>query len=161
MGPHLRGSAQRLSGAAAPAAAITVHSLAHAVAALEAAVEADHDIVLLSAFDAGLSAGPGWWVALVAAARAAAPAARCAAILDCGDDPGAAMAAIRAGAEAIVFTGRADVALRLADIAAAQGCRLVTERPAAALDLADLFFADPETLRRRCSDALASPRAIC
>lgn len=63
------------------------------------------------------------------AARDAVPAARFSAVLDCGDDPGAAMAAIRAGAEAIVFTGRAGVAERLAAIAAAAGARLMTQRP--------------------------------
>ncbi|HVC53130.1 MAG TPA: hypothetical protein VND87_14010 [Stellaceae bacterium] len=148
-----------MSGPAAPA--ISIHSLAQAVAALEISVAGRHAIVLLSARDAGIYAGPGWWAALIEAAREALPAARCAAILDCGDDAGAAMAAIRAGVEAIVFTGRADVAERLEDIATAQGCRLLTERPDALLDLGDLFFADAETLRRRCADALASPKAIC
>jgi hypothetical protein len=52
-------------------------------------------------------------------------------VLDCGDDPGAAMAAIRAGAEAIVFTGRADVVERLAKIAESADCRVLTERPSA------------------------------
>jgi hypothetical protein len=39
------------------------------------------------------------------------------------------MAAIRAGVEGIVFTGRADVAERLASIAAAKGARILTKRP--------------------------------
>ncbi len=66
---------------------------------------------------------------MIEAARDAVPAARFSSVLDCGDDPGAAMAAIRAGAEAIVFTGRADVAERLTAIAAATGTRLLIERP--------------------------------
>ena len=57
------------------------------------------------------------------------PAARFSAVLDCGDDAGAAMAAIRAGTEAIVFTGRADVAERLAAIADSASCQLMTVRP--------------------------------
>jgi hypothetical protein len=57
------------------------------------------------------------------------PTARFSSVLDCGDDPGAAMAAIRAGAEAIVFTGRADVAERLSAIAQAANCRVLTRRP--------------------------------
>src|SRR5829696_710484 len=109
--------------------AIIVHSLAHAVAALNAASEAGRGVVLASAPDAGISAGPGWWGALVAAAREAVPAARFTALLDCGDDAGAAQAAIRAGIEAIVFTGRPDAAERLADIAAQAGLRLMTTRP--------------------------------
>lgn len=59
----------------------------------------------------------------------------------------------------MIFTGRADVAARLAAIATAGGARLLTERPEAALDLGRWFFADGETLRRRCADALAAPRS--
>jgi acyl-CoA reductase-like NAD-dependent aldehyde dehydrogenase len=108
---------------------IVVRSLAEAVAALEAAN--CREIVLVSAPGAGLYAGPGWWAALTEAAREAVPAARFSAILDCGDDAGAAMAAIRAGVEAVIFTGRADVGRRLARIAVAQGARLLTIRPCA------------------------------
>ena len=133
---------------------IVVHSLAQAVAVLAAAAAAGRPVALLSAPDAGLYAGPGWWREVIAAARAAVPAAECAAILDCGDDAGAAQAAIRAGIEAIVFTGRADVAARLADIAGQQGARLITDRPVAALDLAAEFFASPEALRHSCRAVL-------
>lgn len=133
---------------------IIIHSLAHAVAALSAAQQAGRPVTLASAPDAGIYAGPGWFGALIAEARASMPAAPFTALLDCGDDPGAAQAAIRAGIEGIVFTGRADVAERLADIAAQAGVRLVTARPDPALDLGGEFFAPPEALRRRCADAL-------
>jgi hypothetical protein len=139
-----------------PAAPVfVVHSLAHAVAALEAAAAAGCAIVLLSAAGAGVYAGPGWFKALIDAARADGPAAQAQFILDCGDDAGAAQGAIRAGIPAIVFTGRADVAARLAAIAAARGGRLLTARPAAALDLGRWFFADVETLRRHGAAFLA------
>ena len=82
-------------------------------------------------------------------------------MLDCGDDAGAAQGAIRAGIEAVIFTGRADVAERLGAIAAATGVRLLTERPPAPLDLARWFFADAETLRRQCAAHLASLPPIC
>jgi hypothetical protein len=135
---------------------IIVHTLAHAVAAMIAAAEAGRAVVLLSASDAGLSAGPAWFREVIAAARAAVPQAQATAVLDCGDDAGAAQAAIRAAVEAIAFTGPAEVAGRLADIARQRGARLLTERPVAALDLADEFFASPEILRRRCAEILAS-----
>jgi hypothetical protein len=135
---------------------IIVHSLAHAVAALNAAAEAGRPIILASAPYAGIYDGPGWFRELVGAAREAVPAARFSAILDCGDDAGSAMAAVRAGIDAIVFAGRADVAARLGDIAAQAGARLLTARPVAALDLADEFFTSPEILRRRCGEILAS-----
>ncbi|HWB51233.1 MAG TPA: hypothetical protein VG651_19125 [Stellaceae bacterium] len=112
-------------------------------------------MVLLSAPDAGIYAGAGWFTALADAARAAVPDARVSAILDCGDDAGAAQAALRAGVAAIVFTGRPDVAERLAGIAASRGARLLTRRPVADLDLAAEFFADAATLRDRCVAALA------
>jgi hypothetical protein len=146
------GSAKQSRATGAPV--IIVHSLAHAVAALSAAAQAGRHITLASAPDAGISAGPGWFGTLVAAAREAVPAAQSTALIDCGDDAGAAMAAIRAGIEAIVFTGRADVAERLADIASQTGSRLVTARPAPALDLEAEFFAAPEALRRSCVTAL-------
>src|SRR5260370_2290929 len=115
----------------ASAPVIIIHSLAHAVAALSAAAEAGRPVTLASAPDAGIYAGPGWFGALVAAARAAIPAAQCAALLDCGDDAGAAQAAIRAGIEGVVFTGRAHVAERPPDIASQPGARLPTAPPAA------------------------------
>ena len=135
---------------------IVVHSLAHAVAALEAAAADDRDIVLLSAADAGIYAGAGWWKALLEAAGAAVPAARFSAILDCGDQAGAVQAALRAGIPAVIFTGRTDVAERLAAIAGRQRAQLLITRPNAALDLAPLFFADGDVLRRRCADLLGA-----
>ena len=146
---------------AAPTIAIVVHSLCHAMAALEAADVAGCTVTLLSAPGAGIYAGAGWWQATVEAAHAAVPAARFSAILDCGDDAGAAQAGFRAGAKAVIFTGRKDVAARLAGVAEAHGARVLTARPLPALDLAVSFFADRETLRRRCADLLAQPRAIC
>ena len=87
---------------------------------------------------------------MIDAARAAAPTAGFSAILDCGDDAGAAQAALRAGIATVVFTGRTDVAERLAAIAAATGARVLSTRPAADLDLLAAFFSDAATLRRRC-----------
>src|SRR5437764_12656538 len=96
---------------------IIVHSLVHAVAALGAAADAGRPVMLASANDAGIYAGAGWFGALIAAAREAVPAAQSTALLDCGGDAGAAQAAIRAGIEGVVFTGRADVAARRTDLA--------------------------------------------
>lgn len=133
---------------------IVVHSLAQAVAALRAAAGAGRRVVVASAPEAGIYAGPGWFRGVVEAAREAVPGAQFCAFLDCGDEPGAALAAIRDGVESVVFIGRADVACRLADIAAQHGVRFITERPAAALDLGDDFFATPAAIERRCADYL-------
>ena len=158
-GPHSQGGQNARAPEAAPV--IIIHSLAHAVAALSAAAEASRPAVLASPPDAGIYAGPGWFSEIMRAAREAVPGAQFRPLLDCGDDAGAAMAAIRAGLEAIVFTGHADVAARLADIALQAGARLLTERPAAALDLGASFFADNDMLRRRCAEILASTAAFC
>ena len=141
------------------APAIVVHSLAHAIAVLEAAAEAGRPVLLLSAVNAGLSVGAGWWREAVAAARDSVRSsplgAQAEALLDCGDDAGAAQAALREGVEAIVFGGRKDVFERLVDIAGQRGARVLPARPQAALDLADDFFAPPDALRRRVLAVLA------
>jgi acyl-CoA reductase-like NAD-dependent aldehyde dehydrogenase len=136
------------SGRATPV--IVVHTFAHAVGALRAAAHTGRPIVLSSAPEAGASAGPGWFRELIAAAREAVPDASFSAILDCGEEPGPALAAIRAGVERVLFTGRADVALRLADIARQHGVRLETAPPSVALDLADAFFATDEQVEQQC-----------
>jgi len=133
---------------------IIVHSLAHALGALEAAARAGCPIVLLSAPEAGVYAGPGWFRALVEAAREMVPAARFRAMLDCGEEAGAALAAIRAQVEGAIFTGRPDVARRLAEIADQHGVRFATERPAAALDLGANFFASETAAEQLCADFL-------
>jgi hypothetical protein len=138
-----------------PDPVIIVHSLGHAVAALKAAAAAGRRLTLSSAPDAGGYAGPGWFRELINAAREAVPEARFSALLDCGDEAGAALAALRSQVEGVVFTGRADVAQRLADIARQRGTRFETARPAAALDLGADFFAVEASLVARCAAVLA------
>jgi hypothetical protein len=65
------------------------------------------------------------------------------------------LAAIRSEVNGVVFTGQADVASRLADIALQHGVQFATERPPAALDLGDDFFASPEIVEQRCADLLS------
>jgi acyl-CoA reductase-like NAD-dependent aldehyde dehydrogenase len=135
-------------------ATIIVHTLAQAIAALSAAERAGRPVLLVSASDAGGYVGPGWFKALTAAAREAVPDARCSSLLDCGDNVGAALAAIRAEVEGVIFTGRPDVARRLADIARQHRAHFETKRPVDALDLGEDFFATQEDLERRCAEFL-------
>jgi len=117
-------------------------------------------VLLVSAPGAGSYVGPGWFGAAIDAAREVVPNAQFSALLDCGDDIGAALAAIRSEIEGVVFTGRSDVARRLADIACQHGVRLRTEQPPVALDLGGDFLATPETLERRCARVLRNPPAL-
>jgi acyl-CoA reductase-like NAD-dependent aldehyde dehydrogenase len=133
---------------------IIIHSLAQAVAALTAAARAGRTVVLSSAPETGSYAGPGWFGALIAAARESVPEARFSALLDCGDNVGAALAAIRSEIEGVVFIGRADVAGRLGDIARQHGVRFETDRWATALDLGEDFFVSGDSVERRCAEFL-------
>jgi hypothetical protein len=134
---------------------IVVHSLGQVMAAVTVAARADQSITLASAPDAGGYVGPGWFEALIAAAREAVPEVCFSALLDCGDNVGAALAAIRAEFEGVIFTGRTDVARRLADIAAQHGVCFETNRPQEVLDLGPDFFASEENLQRRCAEFLS------
>jgi hypothetical protein len=137
--------------------AITVHSLGQAVAALKAAAAGGRRVALLSAPSAGGYVGAGWFRALVNAARSAVPQACFSAYLDCGDEAGTALAALRAEIDGVVFTGRPAVAERLADIARGQGARVATARPTDGLDLGLDFFGAEAVLVARCTEFLASP----
>ena len=107
--------------------AIIIHGLDDARAALRAARELRVPVTVISAPGGGSHAGPGWFNEVVAQARNAFPDVSVTAILDCDDAPGHVLGALRAGVKAVRFTGRADVALKLADIAMAQGAVLITE----------------------------------
>ena len=111
-------------------------------------------MVLASAPDAGSYAGPGWFSSLITEAREAVPEASFSTFLDCGDNGGAALAAIRAEVEGVIFTGRPDVARRLGDIARQHAVRLLTDRPSPAVDLTPDFFANSDLLEQRCGEAL-------
>jgi hypothetical protein len=139
---------------------IVVHSLGQAMAAVTVAARAHQSITLASAPEAGGYVGSGWFKALIAAAREAVPEVCFSALLDCGDNVGAALAAIRAEFEGVIFTGRTDVARRLADIAGQHGVRFETNRPQEVLDLGEDFFASEESLRRRCTEFLGRSLAI-
>lgn len=120
--------------------AVVVHALDQACAALAAAGPAG--VLLLSAPAAGGFAGPGWFLALVAAARQRHAGVACAAALDCADAPGSALAALRAGLRVVVLDGGCPAFAAVAGAAEQAGAVLLPARPAA-LDLGRL------DLRRR------------
>lgn len=109
---------------------VVVHDLDDARRALAAAAASGIDIDLRSAPDAAAYAGVGYLAALGEAAGREL-------IVDCGDDAGLAMAALRTGCRRLVFAGDPETARRLAEMAAQVGAELCHERAphAAVLDL--------------------------
>jgi hypothetical protein len=116
---------------------IIVHSLEQARAAVAAAAELGVGVTLVSAAGAGGYAGPLWFTALVDAARHDHPDAAVTAVLDCADEAGTALAALRAAVKQVRFTGPEPVRSRLAEIAAALGAAIESDPVEDALDLLD------------------------
>lgn len=136
--------------------AIVFHSLAHAEAALVAADELGVALTLITAPSAAGYAGPGWFRSVVEQARAAHPDVEVKAILDCGEFPGLALAALREGVTIIRYSG--DTFDKIADIAGQCGATVIAERPEA-LDLAvierkgwDMVRASREWLEKHRND---------
>jgi hypothetical protein len=131
--------------------AVMVHGLAMAREALAAAVSCGCPVTLLSAEGAAGYAGVAWWMALVKAARIAAPTARSRDILDCGAAPGRALEALRAGQKTLILRADpriwADIAERAEDCGAtllpAPPPCLDLSRPGASRKLAAWLQAPP------------------
>jgi hypothetical protein len=116
-----RGVAAELSEPAPAAPAkVVVHDLDEARAALAAAAERGLPIQLRSAPGAAAYAGVGYL-------RALGEAVDHELIIDCGDDAGLVMAALRTGCRRLVFSGDEEIARKLADMAAQLGGRLDRE----------------------------------
>jgi fructose-bisphosphate aldolase class II len=116
---------------------IIVHSLDHARAALAAAGALAVPVTLVSAAGAGAYAGPLWFKALIEAARQEHPEVEMSAVLDCAEEAGMALAALRAGLKQVRFSGTASQRARIAAIAASLGAALDGDAADAALDLVD------------------------
>ena len=86
-----------------------------------------HGVTLISAHGAAASGGPGWFMAVVETVAGDYPDVDILSILDCGDRPGDALAALRAGWKTIVYTGPA--AAKIADIANQLDATVLRKRP--------------------------------
>lgn len=141
---HRRGDDERrLIAEATTEPVVVVHDIGHARAALAAARNAGRPVVLASPPGAAATLGPMVFRELVAAARDAEPGARSLAVLDCGDAAGLALAAVRAGVEAVSLEAPDEVRARVADIAEGAGTWLLA-LPRADLDLEGVD--DPATV---------------
>jgi fructose/tagatose bisphosphate aldolase len=125
---------------------IIVHSLKEARAAVAAAAELGVPVILASAPEAAGYLGALWFRELVAMAAAERPEAEVSAVLDCGDQPGHVMSALRQGVKRVRFTGRKSTAATLAALAAQYDAEIVTGA-LRAHDLVDQ--SEPEAACRR------------
>jgi len=119
-------------------------------------------VILVSAPGAVRSGGAGWWRALIAQADAAVSDVQASSVLDCADEPGMALAAIREGVEAIAIVAPEATYERLADIARQSGVAIRTIDWVAACDLAGSNDpqADCENHLRKRPAGVAKPAAL-
>ena len=121
---------------------VVVHHLEQARAAVAAAAEAGCALQLRSAPGAAGYAGVGYLQALGEQAGHEL-------LIDCGDDAGLVMAALRTGCRRLVFSGSEEIWRRLHDMAGQLGAELLAEAHAP-----DMLILQPEddaaaALRRR------------
>lgn len=121
--------------------AIIVHSLEDARAALAAAAEVGVPVALRSAPGAAAYLGAQIFREIIEAARAEYPEVDAVGILDCGENAGFALAALRRGIERVRVDLPAETRARVADIARRSGSAL-DDDPAPALDLLDCDTSD-------------------
>jgi hypothetical protein len=141
-------------------AALVVHDLDQAKAALAAASGLGIAVVLVTAPGAVRHGGPAYLKALVDRAGEGFPSAEWSALIDCGDRAGDVLAALDAGWRRLAFHGSGEAAARLAEIAEARGARL-EPLPLARLDLSR--EADPRLASRNWlkGPRVAAPGPVC
>jgi hypothetical protein len=122
---------------------VVVHNRVQAEAALAAAAEVGCEIWLRSAPDAAGYAGVGYLKALGAAVDHEI-------VVDCGDDAGLVMAALRTGCRRLAFSGPAAVSQRLAEMAAEVGAWYRHEAPAPGMSPQMLCLSPDDDARSRC-----------
>lgn len=120
----------------APPAAVIIHNLDQARCVLAAARRTGMPVRVVSAPGAGAYLGPALFKQIADKARAEEPDARATFCLDCGDEPGVAMGALRHGVEAVTLSATCAVTSKVRDAAARVGADVVPQ-PAQALDMAD------------------------
>jgi hypothetical protein len=129
--------------------AIIIHGIEDLRAALMAASSLDLDLTVLSIPGAASSAGAPWFHALVQAGAAEFPNTALTAVLDCADQPGHALAALRTGCRDLLLLDSIPAWPRVRAIAEAAGARLYS---APGPTFNPRFFRDPV---RACRDWLA------
>ena len=107
--------------------AIIIHNLEHAEAALAAAESLNIQITVISSPGAAATLGATVFRDIIAEAAQSHPGARFQAVLDCGDEPGLALGALRHGIKAVRISNGPELSEKLADIAEQRGASVYTE----------------------------------
>jgi hypothetical protein len=115
---------------------IIVYSLAQARAAIDVASSLEISVTLMSARGMASFMGPLWFKALIDEARAGTNV-KVTAVLDCADDPGTVLAALRCGFKLVRFSGPEESRKRLDDVAKQIGAAVEREIAFERLDLSD------------------------
>jgi hypothetical protein len=115
---------------------VIIHNIDHARAAAAAAAELSVPVTLRSAPGAAGYLGPQVFRSMIEQAVAEYPDAKVQSILDCGNDPGLALAALRHGVTCVAIAADRDVLDRIADIAGQSDATLDNSN-GPALDLAE------------------------
>ena len=131
--------------------AIIVHSLDDARTALAAASDIGVPVALRSAPGAAAYLGAQIFREIIEMARSEYPQVDAVGVLDCGQDAGFALAALRHGIERVRVDLPAETRARVADIARQHGCAL-DDDPDPALDLLDC-----DNAAERCRSWLREP----
>ena len=134
-------------------ATFIVHDLNQAEAALDAADQSGVPVILRSALGAAQTIGPGVFMAITEKARLAHPKTDAVAVLDCGDEAGAALAALRQGCQDLAINLAPEARSKLEELAEKSGARIRGPIVGPVLDLsqtndpvsASLKFLTPES----------------
>ena len=106
---------------------IIIHSLNHARSAVAAAIQCETPVTIASAPFAAAYAGAVWFQKVVekaAAEQDGLPPGYVTAVLDCGDEPGLALSALRQGMKVIRYGGSVASRRKITAIAAELGAEL-------------------------------------
>jgi len=107
----------------------TFHSLSHVDAALGAAAGSKIGVALVTPPGAAATGGPEIYLEMYRQGHAHFPETKTNVVIDCGDDAGIAMRALRCGWRDLVFTGDDDVRQKLQDMSDQFGGTLGRSRP--------------------------------
>ena len=107
----------------------TFHSLSHVDAALGAAAGSKVSVALVTPPGAAATGGPEIYLEMYRQGHEHFPETETNAVIDCGNDAGIAMRALRCGWRDLVFTGDDDVRQKLQDMLGQLGGTLGRSRP--------------------------------